>query len=94
MGLILPGFLKARGRPLNSALLIEKGKSLRFFAKEFLPDQGVFFESRYFEKGRAADNFFLWKGKKIQLLICEDLWRVSFKGAGGFYNCPQLLPLH
>ena len=73
--LLLPSFAKIKGRLQNGAFLFEKGGPKRFFAKEFLPDQGVFFESRYFAKGRVRDNFFIHKGKKIQILICEDMWQ-------------------
>ena len=77
LGLLMPAFVKTKDKIQNGVFLFEKGKPPLFFAKEFLPDQGVFFESRYFEKGETKKNFFYWKKKKIQVLICEDLWQVS-----------------
>lgn len=74
--LLLPAFVKNKNNLQNGVFLFEKSKKPIFFPKEFLPDQGVFFESRYFKKGDATKNFFNWKNKKIQILICEDLWQV------------------
>ncbi|MCZ0932757.1 MAG: NAD+ synthase [Oligoflexia bacterium] len=73
----IPGFNMEYEQLKNGVFLIEKNKKARFFAKEFLPDQSVFFESRYFQKGKAAENFFYWKNKKIQVLVCEDFWKFS-----------------
>ena len=77
LAILLPGFHREKNHLKNGAFLMERNKKTRFFAKEFLPDQNVFFESRYFKKGRAIENFFYWKGKKIQVLICEDFWNFS-----------------
>ena len=74
---LLPGFHREREQLKNGVFLIERNQKIRFFAKEFLPDQSVFFESRYFQKGKAIENFFYWKSKKIQILVCEDFWRFS-----------------
>ena len=74
LGLLIPAFIKNKDYLQNGAYFYEKNKQPLFFAKEFLPDQTVFFESRYFQKGKAKKNFFYWKQKKIQILICEDLW--------------------
>ncbi len=76
-GLLLPTFIKSEEGMKNGVFLFEKNKKPVFFAKEFLPDKGVFFESRYFERGRTEENFFFWNNQKIQILICEDLWQVS-----------------
>ena len=77
LALLLPGFYKKKGLLQNGVFLLQKREKIRFFAKEFLPDQGVFFESRYFQKGFSQENFFYWKNKRIQILICEDFWKVS-----------------
>ena len=75
--LLLPAFVKDKDKIYNGVFLFEQNKKRIFFAKEFLPNQGVFYESRYFEKGEVKKNFFYWKNKKIQILICEDLWQTS-----------------
>ena len=74
---LLPGYHRKEKILQNGVFLLNKNKKIRFFAKEFLPNQNVFFESRYFQKGKAEKNFFYWKNKKIQLLVCEDFWRFS-----------------
>ena len=74
--LLMPAFIKGKNKLQNGVYLLESGKKPLFFAKEFLPDQSVFFESRYFEKGAVKKNVFYCNKKKIQILICEDLWQV------------------
>ena len=74
LGLLMPAFIKSKKKLQNGVYLYENNKKPLFFAKEFLPDQSVFFESRYFQSGKVKNNFFYWKKKRIQILICEDLW--------------------
>lgn len=74
LGLLMPAFIKNKKCLQNGAYLYEKNKPPVFFAKEFLPNQTVFFESRYFQSGKAEKNFFYWNKKRIHVLICEDLW--------------------
>lgn len=71
---LLPAFKKKGSDLLNGVFFLEKGKAPKFFAKEFLANSNVFFEARYFTSGKVKDNFFTFKKKRIQLLICEDLW--------------------
>ncbi|MBC6414869.1 MAG: NAD(+) synthase [Bdellovibrionales bacterium] len=85
LNVLLPGFRYSKKKLENGIFLLERNKKIRFFAKEFLPDKGVFFESRYFEKGKIKDNFFYCKKKRIQLLVCEDLWQEPL------YKKPDLL---
>lgn len=64
-----------KGRPyFNSAALVQKGKKTKFFHKELLPTGDVFDEARFIASGETKDNFFTFKGKKILLTICEDIW--------------------
>lgn len=64
-----------RGKPyFNSALLIHNKKIEKIFSKELLPVYDVFDDSRHFSPGKVLDNKFEIDGKKIQLLICEDMW--------------------
>ncbi len=60
----------------NSAAIIHDGKLLGFEDKRLLPTYDVFDERRYFEPGTTTR---LWelKGKKIGVLICEDMWQHS-----------------
>lgn len=57
----------------NSAYFIENGK-VKFIAhKTLLPTYDVFDEYRYFEPNHEF-NVVEFKGKKIALTICEDIW--------------------
>jgi NAD+ synthase (glutamine-hydrolysing) len=58
----------------NSAAIIENKKLLGFQDKCLLPTYDVFSERRYFEPGKKVQ---VWKlaGKKVAVLICEDIWQ-------------------
>jgi NAD+ synthase (glutamine-hydrolysing) len=58
---------------LNAALFIEEGEIKHQYYKALLPNYDVFDEYRYFEQGRKFD-LVEFKGKKIALTVCEDLW--------------------
>ena len=60
-------------RLYNSALLFDEGEILHQAHKRLLPDYDVFDERRYFEPGTECSPF-LYKGRKIGLTICEDIW--------------------
>ncbi|MCX6182800.1 MAG: NAD+ synthase [Bacteroidetes bacterium] len=65
-----------RGKRLhNSAFLLNNGKVESVFHKTLLPNYDVFDEYRYFEPN---DKFQIlnFKGEKIALTICEDLWNI------------------
>jgi NAD+ synthase (glutamine-hydrolysing) len=57
----------------NSALVISEGKILFTVNKALLPTYDIFDEYRYFEPGKNF-SVFAFKGLKIALTICEDLW--------------------
>lgn len=78
-----------RGKPyFNSAVVLEKGKAIRCFHKELLPTYDVFDDARHIEPGDMAKNIFRFKGKKILITICEDIWAWPQKGQGrkSFYD--------
>lgn len=60
----------------NSLILYRDGRQVAYYDKRLLPDYDVFNERRYFEPGQMKLIFEL-KGKKIALLICEDIWKHS-----------------
>lgn len=65
---------KTEGKDLNnSAYFIEDGKVKAIVNKALLPNYDVFDEYRYFEPSTDF-NCIEFKGKKIALTICEDLW--------------------
>jgi NAD+ synthase (glutamine-hydrolysing) len=72
----------ALGKPFfNSAVLLQRGGKPKIFSKQLLPTYDVFDEGRHIEPGQTAKNFFVLKGKKILVTICEDIW--AWKQRGG-----------
>ncbi len=68
---------RKKGNPLfNSAAVIFDKKLLGYKDKSLLPTYDVFVEKRYFEPG-VEQKVFEYKGKKIGVLICEDVWAHS-----------------
>jgi NAD+ synthase (glutamine-hydrolysing) len=65
---------RAEGKELhNSAYFIENGKVKAIAHKALLPNYDVFDEYRYFEPGNEF-SCIDFKGHRIALTICEDLW--------------------
>lgn len=66
-----------KGKPLfNSAAFCYDGKVQHYIKKTLLPNYDIFDEYRYFEPNNQFDVI-EFKGKKIALTICEDLWNVQ-----------------
>ncbi len=57
----------------NSALLLSEGEVIFSVNKALLPTYDIFDEYRYFEPENKF-SVFQYKGLKIALTICEDLW--------------------
>jgi NAD+ synthase (glutamine-hydrolysing) len=72
-GMALPNQAE-HGKPLfNAAVLCDRGRVVAVKRKSLLPTYDVFDERRYFEpdpKPCVAD----FRGVKIGLLVCEDIW--------------------
>jgi NAD+ synthase (glutamine-hydrolysing) len=64
------------GRLTNEAVALGQGKMLARYAKQALPNYGVFDEQRYFSAGREA-CVINWQGVQLGLLVCEDLWQAE-----------------
>ena len=66
----------AKGKSLyNAAIFLHQGKQ-QIFRKALLPDYDVFDEYRYFEPAKEFECL-SFKGKKIAVTICEDLWNIN-----------------
>ncbi|MES2344842.1 MAG: NAD+ synthase [Chlamydiota bacterium] len=75
---------------LNSAAIIHDGKLLGFYDKCLLPTYDVFDERRYFEPGNKPFVCEL-KGKKIGVIICEDIWQhAGFVGGTRYARDPVI----
>ncbi|MGC9331355.1 MAG: NAD+ synthase [Bacteroidales bacterium] len=57
----------------NAAVFMEKGEIKQSFYKTLLPNYDVFDDYRYFEPNNKFE-LLEFKGKKIAVTICEDLW--------------------
>lgn len=83
---ILVGHPWREGEKLyNAASLYEQGKLVARYFKQDLPNYGVFDEKRYFTAGTES-CVVPFRGHRLGLLICEDLWQpgpaLAVKAAG------------
>lgn len=60
----------------NAAYLLADGKIQQVIHKTLLPNYDIFDEYRYFEPNRVF-TCVTYKGVKIALTICEDLWNIN-----------------
>lgn len=70
----------------NAAYFIENGKVKATVRKALLPTYDVFDEYRYFEPNNKFECI-EFKGKKIALTICEDLWNINDNPL--YVSCPM-----
>lgn len=70
---LVGGLWEEGGKLYNSVFLIDGGKVLHIQHKRSLPNYGVFDEKRLFTKG-AEPDVVTWRGVKLGILICEDVW--------------------
>jgi NAD+ synthase (glutamine-hydrolysing) len=76
----IEGIVVVIGYPLNdgkkrfnSAGVFAQGGQRGVYRKQKLPNYSVFDETRYFESGKDSVIFEI-SGRKVGLLICEDIW--------------------
>ncbi|MDE0724211.1 MAG: NAD+ synthase [Alphaproteobacteria bacterium] len=62
------------GYRYNAAWFIHKGNILGEYFKTELPNYGVFDEKRVFDSSPCFGNHIVFKGVKIGVAICEDIW--------------------
>jgi NAD+ synthase (glutamine-hydrolysing) len=72
--LVLGYPLSAVGGLFNVAGVLRDGEVIGEYAKQHLPNYGVFDEKRYFQAG-AAPLVLDHLGLKIGLSVCEDIWQ-------------------
>jgi len=61
----------------NAAVSVVDGKIIHVYKKVLLPNYDVFDEARYFAPDAKPEPPFSYKGLKIAVTICEDLWNVE-----------------
>ncbi|MCO7225307.1 NAD+ synthase [Pleionea sp. CnH1-48] len=64
---------KHQNEVYNAASFIADGAILHTYHKQMLPNYSVFDEKRYFACGDRS-CVFEYQGKKLGLVVCEDLW--------------------
>lgn len=86
IGLARRNLAKGEKPLLNSAAILQDGQIVGFQDKALLPTYDVFDERRYFEPG---DEFHVWewKGQKVGVLICEDIWEHADRVGFTRYSC-------
>jgi len=65
--------LKREDQRFNAAVVLRDGAVIAEYHKRELPNYSVFDEKRYFSEGKES-LIYNHNGKKIGLLICEDIW--------------------
>ncbi|NND05682.1 MAG: NAD+ synthase [Saprospiraceae bacterium] len=60
----------------NTAYVLAEGKVIHQARKALLPTYDIFDEYRYFEPAKEF-QVFTFKGKRIALTICEDIWNIG-----------------
>ncbi|HEY8024916.1 MAG TPA: NAD+ synthase [Burkholderiaceae bacterium] len=74
--ILIGGLWHDGGRLYNAVFLLEDGAIVARQAKHRLPNFGVFDEQRYFTSG-ALPSSIHWRGLRLGVLICEDMWHVE-----------------
>lgn len=75
VGVIWPNADPGR-RPHNALAFLAEGEIKGVAFKADLPNYGVFDEKRVFEPG-AEPSVFEWKGVRLGVPICEDIWSAA-----------------
>jgi NAD+ synthase (glutamine-hydrolysing) len=67
-----------KGKPLfNSAYFLADGEIRSVTHKTLLPNYDVFDEYRYFEPNQHEATIIGYKGWRLALTVCEDLWNIT-----------------
>ncbi|PSR00055.1 MAG: NAD+ synthase [Bacteroidetes bacterium QS_9_68_14] len=69
----------------NAAVLLENGERVAAVHKRLLPTYDVFDEHRYFEPAREQ-QVIEWRGLRLGLHICEDMWSARERAAHRLYD--------
>jgi NAD+ synthase (glutamine-hydrolysing) len=76
------------GKPFrNAAAFLQSGEIKHRIWKTLLPTYDVFDEYRYFEPSESCDPI-LWKGLKLGVTICEDIWAEDYLDRALYHRNP------
>lgn len=81
------------GKCYNQAVALGNGQVLVRYAKQALPNYGVFDECRYFVAGTQA-QVVCWQGYRLGLFVCEDMWHADVVAQIVSMNADVLLSLN
>lgn len=73
---VVIGFVDLAVDAFNAAAVLHNGELAGVYHKQFLPNYGVFDETRYFRPGHAAPVFEI-AGIGVGVNVCEDIWYAS-----------------
>lgn len=77
---------KNDGKPYyNSAFFMDQKKIVSVINKQLLPNYDLFDERRYYEKGLRSSPVY-YKGKRLGIHICEDMWRNEDESSKKLYE--------
>lgn len=74
IAVIFGGIHKEGDFLFNAAFFALNGKVEKIIKKTLLPSYKVFYDNRHFTPGNMKDNFINYKGEKLFITICEDIW--------------------
>ncbi|MDE8044312.1 NAD(+) synthase [Erysipelothrix rhusiopathiae] len=85
IGIVWGNIYQKNDRLYNAAFFAYKGEwveranheSAGVYMKHLLPNYGIFDDKRYFEPGDHNFEPFIFKGDRISIQVCEDLWDKS-----------------
>lgn len=89
VGYVQPNPAEKGRRFFNAAAWCERGKIRQVARKCLLPTYDVFDEDRYFESGKEP-SIFSWKGWRLGVTICEDIWTGEIVETSRHYDTDPL----
>ena len=75
--------VEKEGRRLNQGFVWAEGKITPVHYKNYLPNEGGFYEASWYERGDRTFTPFEAAGWKAGLMICSDLWSMASARAYG-----------
>ncbi len=90
---LIPAPHRKDGKTYNAIYLIEGGEIQHIQSKHLLPTYSVFDEDRIFARGTLPSPI-EFKGLKLGILICEDIWFDDIPAHFGRHNIDLMLSIH
>lgn len=91
--LVLGSVWETERKIQNCAILLDAGEIVHIQPKTILPNYGIFDEKRVFAAGDGVQSI-NWRGYKIGILVCEDVWNISMPEALGGQGVEAVLVIN